>query len=629
MANAEEAPSFYAPGETQASFDFVMKPYSIPIETTTYTDFYFNLPDDLPDIFHVVMGEVLNSQPLHLHHFVLTGCPEKVDESIEGMPFDFNRDQPSCIIPLGGWAPGGNVFGNIDIETGFLMGKALGMQAVQLNVHYTDGAYEDPETKTPKLATDGIRVHYTTDFRPYSTQTKPLISIGAATSELVVPAGEKRFYVTKTCKVNTSCKDVDPQMIQGISSFLGEETALGANAAGLSCPMVKPFCNMGGQLGSYIQQLCPESCGYCDRVEGRVNPLNPDSYRVTGVNYHAHLLGREMYTTLLRDREETPDVAIQKAAPTETETMIKDLKSAEFWIYDFQETVAMDFEDIVATDGTNTILRGTEIMPGDKIQATCVYDASYRENDTRFGISTYDEMCITGVLVDFVTPESLLNSSGGDNDAALDVRAELALMSFSCDADEETDVYSGILAEGEDGRDIWKNHPIGAAEGCTFPSNDFQGALFTTRNCPVVAGESNVCKGLGETSLLLREEIAGHSCTGGTQADRDSNDGLTQAECLGGEGEWAAYTCADADNFLRFEAQLSGLTSDSIEYLMEYWWQPKCCGDAGSIDTDEDADEEESDPSDSSDSNAESGASALATGSTTLALLSAIAAMIL
>ena len=56
MANAEEetASSFYNPGESQGSFDWIMKPYPIPARTTTYTDFFFNIPDDLPDLFHIV-----------------------------------------------------------------------------------------------------------------------------------------------------------------------------------------------------------------------------------------------------------------------------------------------------------------------------------------------------------------------------------------------------------------------------------------------------------------------------------------------------------------------------------------------------------------------------------------------
>merc|ERR1712025_695618 len=140
-----------------------MKPYPIPARTTTYTDFFFNIPDDLPDLFHIVKSDVINSQPLHLHHFVINGCPEKVDESMEGMPVKADFFSVRCTVPLGGWAPGGEAFTPTDLSTGVIMGKGMGIQAIQLNVHYTDGVYEDPETQTLKMATDGVRVHYTTD----------------------------------------------------------------------------------------------------------------------------------------------------------------------------------------------------------------------------------------------------------------------------------------------------------------------------------------------------------------------------------------------------------------------------------------------------------------------------------
>ena len=75
FASVEEA---FNPGEERGSFDLIMDPYAIPAETTTYVDFVFNLPDDLPDLFHVTYGEIINSQPDHLHHFALLGCPDKV-----------------------------------------------------------------------------------------------------------------------------------------------------------------------------------------------------------------------------------------------------------------------------------------------------------------------------------------------------------------------------------------------------------------------------------------------------------------------------------------------------------------------------------------------------------------------
>ena len=136
---------YFRPGEERGSFDLVTKPYPIPVKTTTYVDFVFNLPGDLPDLFHVTLGEVINSQPLHLHHFVLTGCDTGFDEDTEvGLPFDAAGNGNgktafgmSCATPLGGWAPGAEIFGNNDLDTGVLLGRGIGIEAVLLNVHYT------------------------------------------------------------------------------------------------------------------------------------------------------------------------------------------------------------------------------------------------------------------------------------------------------------------------------------------------------------------------------------------------------------------------------------------------------------------------------------------------------------
>merc|ERR1711933_562376 len=61
----------------------------------------------------------------------------------------------------------------------------------------------------------------------------------------------------------------------------------------------------------------------------------------------------------------------------------------------------------------------------------------------------------------------------------------LRLLSFSCVDDDRADVYTGILGPDEDGRDIWRDHPLETAEGCTFPTTMFYGDGLTreTRNC--------------------------------------------------------------------------------------------------------------------------------------------------
>jgi hypothetical protein len=73
----------------------------------------------------------------------------------------------------------------------------------------------------------------------------------------------------------------------------------------------------------------------CEQSNGdKVNPFNPESYRVTAVNYHAHLLGSEMYTTLLSEETETNLDAMHQQIPVST-SMAKDLKSRDIRLHNF------------------------------------------------------------------------------------------------------------------------------------------------------------------------------------------------------------------------------------------------------------------------------------------------------
>jgi len=577
----------YAPNEDRQSFELVMNPYPIPAETTTYVDIFFNLPDDLPDFFHVTYGEVINSQPTHLHHFVLTGCPEKIDPSQDGEAAEFEMMITECLQPIAVWAPGSDLFGNVDTDTGVLMGRGIGIQALQLNVHYTDGVYADEALKTLKMAMDGIRIHYTSTFRPYSSLSKELINVVNAPKQLTIPPGESRFYLSRTCKVETSCEDATKETLETLENlafFVGitESDVDGLlGGAEISCESIRSLCNIGGAIGTFVLQLCPATCGFCEKgTDGAINPLNPDTYRVTAVQYHAHLLGREMYTTLLRDEEEPgtdTTSAVERQAPTNT--IAKDLQSRDFWIYDNQETIPFEF-DVVKND---TIMRGTEIKAGDRIQATCVFDSTYRTDPTYFDLSTYDEMCINWIRVTFETPASLMmNDDEGELDVPsnpLDLGLELLLRLFRCADDAGGDVYSGILTPDEDGRDIWKDHPVDQAEGCTYITSEFfQGVLTEqTRNCEP---ENLVC---GADVEFLSENNAGATCDGGTFDQEDANVGVTEEACEDGGGDYQPYSCGDINLYLNFEAANDGLDQTTISLLVNDWWKPKCCGDAVSI----------------------------------------------
>jgi len=579
--NVEDA---HNPGEEHRSFELVMKPYPIPAETTTYVDFVFNLPEDLPEVFHITYGEVINSQPEHLHHFGLFGCPNRVDPELENLPVNRTEMRQQCTDILGFWAPGTDLFGNTDLDTGILMGRGMGIESFSLNVHYTDGIYVDEESKQLKMATDGIRIHYTPVFRPYSSVFKGVMNVITAPRLLQIPPGEPRFFLSKQCQVETGCQDADAETLGFIAGFLGFE---GEMEAGLTCESVALFCGLGGVEGSYIKRLCPKTCGLCEAPgdDGTVNPFDPGSYRVTAVWYHAHLLGREMYTTLIRDGDGNGDGDGEEdqvvVTPRQASPVVKDLQSRDFWMFDNQETIPLEFDGIVEND---TTMRGTEVRPGDKIQATCVFDATHRDEATSFYLSTYDEMCANIFHVTFPTPARLLE--GGEDDSALDLATELQLMTFSCGTGPESDVYAGTLAPDEDGRNIWRDHPVGDADGCTFVASDFMfgGLTDEVHNCKsdeeslLYANHNRICDDGVE---FLPDANAGAECSGGTRDGEYTTTGLTEADCITGGGTWVPYTCKNADDWLVFEATMEPAALASM--LVEDHWKPLCCA-GGDID---------------------------------------------
>lgn len=527
--------SYFRPGEERSSFDWVMEPYPIPLETTTYVNFAFNLPEDTPDLFHVTFGELINSQPLHLHHFVVQGCRVRFEESEHGLPHEGGR-AADCSVALGGWAPGSQVFGNFDLDTGVLMGRGIGVEAILLNVHYTDGVYDDESLGTLKMAQDGIRVHYTPVFRKYTSMAIFLIDVAYGPESLTVPPGEERFFLTRTCKVGPSCKDASPDFVSRIAR-------MGVIAGGedeVSCEDLAPFCGVGEPLGPWIQRYCPATCGFCGEsaADEAPNPLTPPSYRVSAVQYHAHLLGTEMYTTLIREEEEEEKLAVERNADAVASSPImvtKDLESREFWWYDYQETIPLPYEGIRASDGTE--LGGVEVKPGDKIQVTCVYDSTYRTDPTTFELSTYDEMCVINAYVTIETPPSLLLLGGGENGSSssgIDPGVELRLMTFSCEIEDDTDVYTGRLTPDEDARDIWRDHPIEDAEGCTYPVTVI-GIGLRDERCPTVVAEEEE-DGESEEKLSPDEDesAAVEASSGGAPEDTPEDTPEEEEETTGG-----------------------------------------------------------------------------------------------
>jgi len=150
-------------------------------------------------------------------------------------------------------------------------------------------------------------------------------------------------------------------------------------------------------------------------------------------------------------------------------------------------------------------------------------------------------------------------------------------LSFSCHEDEESDVYTGTLTEDEDGRDIWKDHPIADVEDCTFPNmkfGPFSTIDFSTRNCPM--GDNNIV--CGDLEMMNPNADAGASCTGGTYDQQDANTGITMKQCVEGGGVYTPYSCSGINDWLVNEAEANGVDSATAAFLIEEWYKPRCCG---------------------------------------------------
>jgi len=599
---------FFNPGEEQHALEFRIQPYKIPHKVTTYVDFQFNVPPemfhgDLDGIVHIVHGDVVNSQPKHLHHFVMSGCTESIDPAMEGVPVSTLRQLRNCNIPLAGWAVGGALFGDIPKNAGQVFGPGLGIKALNINVHYTDGVDIDPNFDNDgeyAIATDGIRILFTPELRPKTMLNKPLINIGLPQNvALNVPPNESRYFYTKTCEIESSCKDTDDESMQQLGRSMGMP-----GMEDITCELAKAFCFMPTGMEGLLQMLCPVSCGMCDISED-------DEYHLNAVTYHAHLAGNEMYATLL---------------PTALNDDIVDLASRDLWMYDDQGSYPLSNSSSATSTGNND---GDEPSPfvtvrhGDKIQVTCVYNSLYRDQTTYFGLSTYDEMCITQISMIIDTP-NMTNSSG-------DLNVALTLKSFSCvvdnqdDHDEDqhrmsgSDIWRGSLNEQEDARQIWKDHPVTQSD-CTYPvgimidtsgiSN--MGDTVPTGDVYCVSASSSsdtivrtkvdeICVGAGggsgDSFTFDHDAPAGAYCEGGTFDDKDSNDPsivMTTSDdgnstssfremCTSGGGYYEPYTCKDAEAYLvGFESMF--MFTEETENMRTVWWQPKCCiNDAAAV----------------------------------------------
>lgn len=189
------------------------------------------------------------------------------------------------------------------------------------------------------------------------------------------------------------------------------------------------------------------------------------------------------------------------------------------------------------------------------------------------------------------------------------------------------------MAENQDGRNIWYEHPIEDSEMCTYPVRDFvfgESVLtMETRNC--TGGSENessdydpsngsvddeegpqLCKGFSATDgdndggdttndpevKLLEDAIAGYICIGGAFDGQDGNkkfDDVSREKCLQRGGtSYEPYTCSDAQWWMRNEAPDGSGSYEILDYVRTVW-QPMCCslvaGDDANIEESEDEEE--------------------------------------
>lgn len=202
----------FNPGEIQKNVSMFIDNYAIPNVRTTYVDIAWNFPDDTEDVLHIIFGEaIVNTLGGVLHHFVITGCPEKWPAEMHGKVVVGGREvRRSCQMPFGNWAPGGNVV-EMPSWAGKPIGKNAKMKAFLVNVHFDNYALRDD-----LVSRDGLRFYYTPTLRPEEmTQLFTLKANYYPT--MLIPPKKQRYFMTRECTVGikhaTSKEPVEAQVV--------------------------------------------------------------------------------------------------------------------------------------------------------------------------------------------------------------------------------------------------------------------------------------------------------------------------------------------------------------------------------------------------------------------------------
>jgi hypothetical protein len=411
----------FNPGEEQRHVDWRIKNYTIPNARTTYVDFVFNFDDVDHDLFHIVLGEAIVDQPRHLHHYVVSGYADRIDPELEGVALTDDELPDAFKGPgnaLSGWAPGSKIWA-APLFAGTPVGEAARVRSFKVNVHFTDG-----DLHPGSISQDGLRMYYTPTLREHAVDQSTPLWI-SQNPNMVIPPGAGRWFVTRTCEVQDPCEDATEEEVRAITADWGIDDDM-------SCPIL---AWAGGcdheEVGEYISFFCPKSCKVDDCSGFKEDGTLP----IYGINYHAHLLGTEMYFTLKRDG------------------LVHNLASTSVWHYDDQKTFDL-------------LPYNLSIRVGDVLQSTCVFNSAQREGMTTFYLETVDEMCIHAL-------STIRHTS-----------MPKPVLPFVC----KGQAWTGQLSADEDALFIAESHPIETAELVYEPdiigSLDDHQPLLPTHLCP-------------------------------------------------------------------------------------------------------------------------------------------------